>query len=195
MQLMMSADSTHFTVSSPVPRDVWESLFKSDQDAVVTQSLAWHDAVLASDVYKDASLLYEFPSGRQVVLPMVQRRRRTPLEPVASSWPRRWGVGGPISGGGQVDPAEAAAVLNNVARRDILGVDIHISQSCNPVWLREAHQFRIIEEPRYVLDLAGGFDEIWRHKFRGNVRTPVRKAERSDLDVEMDRSGQLLEVF
>ena len=33
------------TVTSPVPRSVWESLLASDEGAVVTQSLAWRDAV------------------------------------------------------------------------------------------------------------------------------------------------------
>jgi hypothetical protein len=31
--------------------------------------------------------------------------------------------------------------------------------------------------------------------FRGTARTAVRKAERSGLDIEVDRSGRLLPVF
>ena len=92
-----------FRVLSPVPRDVWESLTGSCPDLVATQALPWRDAVMASGAYKDVSLLYEFSSGRQVLLPMVQRRWRTPLEPTAASWPRRWGVGGPVTSGGSID--------------------------------------------------------------------------------------------
>ena len=36
---------------------------------------------------------------------------------------------------------------------------------------------------------------FWRRKFKNGVRGAVRKAERSGLDVEVDRSGRLLEVF
>lgn len=191
----MRSDNTNFRVTSPVPRDVWESLIKSSQDFVVSQSLPWHDAIFESGMYKDASLLYEFSSGQQLILPMARRRKRTPLEPMAASWPRRWGAGGPISGDGRIDRVQAAAVLRHAARRDIFGADIHLSHVCDPIWLHEAQQFRVIKEPCYVLDLVDGFDEIWRHKFQGTVRTAVRKAERSALDVEIDRSGKLLKVF
>src|SRR5580704_5795874 len=180
---MMGPHNSNFQVSSPVARDVWESLIKSNPNSVVSQSLAWHDAILASGVYKDVSLLYEFASGQQVLLPMAQRRWRTPLEPAAASWPRRWGVGGPISRGRSIASNEAKAVLGHLAGRDILGAEIHLSHTCDPVWLREAGQFQVRNEPCYVLDLAGGFDEVWRHKFRSSVRTAVRKAERSDIDV------------
>ena len=37
----------------PVPRATWESLLSSDPDAVVTQSLAWRDAVFADGRYQD----------------------------------------------------------------------------------------------------------------------------------------------
>ena len=46
-----------------------------------------------------------------------------------------------------------------------------------------------------MLDLAGGFSEVWSHRFRGTARTAVRKAERSGVEVEVDRSGQALQVF
>ncbi|MGH3217604.1 MAG: GNAT family N-acetyltransferase [Streptosporangiaceae bacterium] len=88
-----------------------------------------------------------------------------------------------------------AAVVTDVVQRNRFGFEIHLSHVCDPVWLGEARQFRVIKEPFYVLDLAGGFEEVWREKFRSSVRTSVRKAERSALDVEIDRSGRLLEVF
>ena len=184
-----------FRVLSPVPRDQWESVTSACPDFVATQALPWRDAILASGAYRDVSLLYEFSSGRQVLLPMVQRRWRTPLEPTAASWPRRWGVGGPITSGGNIDPAEAAAVLSHVVRRDMLGAEIHLSHIADPVWLQAASQYRVLTDPFYVLDLTSGFNNVWRHKFKSNVRGSVRKGERSGLDIETDRSGRLLEVF
>ena len=159
-----------FRVLSPVPRELWESLARSCGNLVATQALPWRDAVMASGAYKDVGLLYEFTSGRQVLLPMVQRRWRTPLEPTAASWPRRWGVGGPITTGGSIDPAEADAVLSHVVRRDMLGAEIHLSHIADPAWLQAASQYRVLTDPFYVLDLTGGFNDVWRHKFKSAIR-------------------------
>ena len=74
----MRSANGHYTVTSPVPREVWESLYRSDEKAVVSQSLAWRDSLLADGRYQDASLLYEFPSGRQVLMPMARRRLQPP---------------------------------------------------------------------------------------------------------------------
>ena len=105
-----------------------------------------------------------------------------------------WGVGGPISQGGGITPAEAAAVLDDVASR-AGRVELRLRHDADEAWLSEARQFEIEKIGRYVLDLAGGFDEVWQKRFRGTARTAVRKAERSGLDVEVDRSGRLLDVF
>ena len=184
-----------FTVLSPVPRELWESLTRSCGDLVATQALPWRDAVMASGAYKDVSLLYEFASGRQVLLPMVQRRWRTPLEPTAASWPRRWGVGGPITSGGEHRPrrgrrrARPRGPARHARSRD------PPQPHSRPGLAAAASQYRVLTDPFYVLDLTGGFDDVWRHKFKSAIRTSVRKAERSGLDVEADRSGRLLEVF
>ena len=85
---MRSGDSGP-AVTSPVPREVWESVLRADLNAVVAQSLSWRDAVFASGLYRDLSLLYEFPSGRQVVLPMARHRGA----PSWAAW-QRLGRGG-----------------------------------------------------------------------------------------------------
>jgi hypothetical protein len=176
---------------------VWASLLRSDREAVVTQSLAWHDAVLAGGRYQDISVLYEFPSGQQVVLPLTRPRRAPAWAATTASWPRGWSVGGPISEGGRIAPAEAAAVLADVARRRTLATEIRLRPGVAGPWLSQNHQFTIEENHLqcHVLDLDGGFATIWQDRFRGTVRTAVRKAERSGLEVEVDRSGRLLPEF
>ena len=191
----MRSGNGYPTVTSPVPRGVWESLLRTDQNAVVTQSLAWRDAVFASGRYEDVSLLYEFPSGRQVVLPLARPRRQPPWAAMVASWPRAWGVGGPITQEGRISPAEAAAVLADVADRGTLAAHVTLRHDADQVWLSEARQFRVERRGCFVLELAGGFNHVWRHKFHGNARTEIRKAERSGLDIQVDRSGQLLSVF
>ena len=180
-------------VVSPVPREVWESLLRSDREAAVTQLLAWRDAVFASGRYRDVSLLYEFGSGRQVVLPLARRRGQPPQAAVAS-WPQEWSVGGPICSDGRVSLAEAAAVLTDVARRGTLEARVALRYNADRAWLEAAGRFEVSRYGCYVLDLDRGFEHVWQHKFRGTARTAVRKAEQSGLDVEVDRSGRLIEV-
>ena len=64
-------------------------------------------------------------------------------------------------------------------------------------WLSASSQFAAVEHGMqcHVLDLAGGFATVWQDRFRGTVRTAIRKAERSGLEVEVDRSGRLLPEF
>lgn len=191
----MSSAECRPAVTSPVPRPVWESILQSDPEAVVTQSLTWRDVVIVSGSYQDVSLLYEFPSGHRVVLPMA--RRGPAWAATAASWPRDWGIGGPITEGGQIAPAEAAAVLADVARRKTLATQIRLRPGALGPWLGESRQFKV-EEPRlqcHVLNLAGGFATVWQDKFRGTARTAIRKAERSGLDIDVDRSGRLLLEF
>ena len=182
------------TVTSPVPRAVWESLLRSDQNALVSQSLPWRDALFASGRYQDASLLYEFPSGRQVVLPFARHGLQPSWGARLTSWPRGWEVGGPITPGGPVSPDEAAAVFADVLGQGTLMTAIKLRHDADRVWLSEARQFGVDKFSYWVLDLAGGFGQVWQHKFRGTARTAIRKAERSGLDVEVDRSGKLLHV-
>jgi len=183
------------TVTSPAPRAVWQSLIQSDADAVVSQSLAWRDAICGAGRYQDVSRLYEFPSGRSVILPLARHRRGLPWLAVAASWPGAWGVGGPISQGGRTNAPEAAAVLADAAQGGGLGVKIQLRYNADGAWLREAGQFQVEDHGFLVLDLAGGFGHVWQHRFRSTARTAVRKAERSDIDVDVGRSGRLLSEF
>jgi hypothetical protein len=182
-------------VTSPVPRAAWEAALRADPGAVVSQSLAWRDAVFSSGRLEDVSVLYQFSSGRQVVLPLARRRGGPRQTASLGSWPRVWGVGGPICPAGQVTPDEAVAVLADVAGRGAPAAQITLRHDADPTWVSQAHQFGVQERGSYVLDLDGGFAHVWARKFRGNFRAAVRKAERSDVDVEVDRSGKLLGVF
>lgn len=185
---------TGAVVTSPVPRGVWASLLRSDPGAIVTQSLAWRDAVQAEGRYRDVSRLYEFSSGRRIVLPLARRRLGSAWTATTASWPRAWGVCGPICQDGQASVAEAAAVLADLAGSSV-AAEIQLHQGASGAWRSAARGYQVHERAGHVLDLAGGFGEVWSHRFRGTARTAVRKAERAGLEVEVDRSGQALEVF
>ena len=182
-------------VTSPVPRDVWESVLKSDGNALVTQSLPWRDALFASGRYRDVSRLYEFGSGRRVVLPLARRRLRPGGAAVVSSWPWPWAVGGPICEDGRVSPAEAAAVLADVAGLRAVAAEVKLRHDAGEAWLGAATQFTVEPLTDWMLDLDGGFGDVWEHRFHSSVRRAVRKAERSGIDIEVDRTGRQLGVF
>jgi hypothetical protein len=181
-------------VTTPVPRDVWDLVLRSDPAAVVTQSLAWRDAVFADGRYRDVSRLYDFGSGRRIVLPLARRRLATAWTGTTASWPQEWGNGGPICADGQASAAEAEAVLADLARSTV-GVAVRLPEGPAGPWLAGARGYRVEDRGGHVLDLAGGFAEVWSHRFRGTARTAVRKAERAGVEVEVDRSGQALQVF
>jgi hypothetical protein len=182
-------------VTTPVPRDVWDSLLRSDPGAAVTQSLAWRDAVFADGRYRDVSRLYDFGSGRRIALPLARRRHATGWTATTASWPRAWGTGGPICAGGQVSAAEAAAVLSDLAGRGTVAAELRLPEGAAGAWLAAARGYRVEQRGIHVLDLAGGFGEVWSQRFRGTARTAVRKAERSGVEVEVDRSGRAMQVF
>jgi CelD/BcsL family acetyltransferase involved in cellulose biosynthesis len=182
-------------VISPVPREVWETVLKSDGDAVVSQSLAWRDSVLDSGKYVDASRLYEFGSGHQVVLPLVRRRNMPVRLATVGSWPRAWGAGGPICADGHVTEGQAAAVMSDVASLGAVVTEIRLRHGASQAWQAAAAEFTSELSPSWDLDLCGGFDAVWSRKFRSSFRQAVRKAERSGLEVEVDHSGRLLGEF
>ena len=182
------------TVTSPVPRDIWERLLRSDPGAVVTQSLAWRDAVFADGRYRDVSRLYEFGSGCRIALPLARRRRASAWTGTTASWPRAWGVGGPICQDGKIGVAEAAAVLADLAG-GTLTAEVRLPEGAGGAWRTAARGYQVEERDVHMLDLGGGFSEVWSHRFRGTARTAVRKAERAGVEVEVDRSGRALQVF
>src|SRR5947209_20054785 len=134
--------------TSPVSRDVWESVLKSDPEAVPSQALAWRDTILAGGRYVDISRLHEFESGRQVVRPRVRRRGLSGPAASVGSWPRVWGSGGPICSGGNVSEAEASAVLGDLTRRGAMVTEVRLRQGADPAWLKAAgSQFTVDEVP------------------------------------------------
>jgi GNAT acetyltransferase-like protein len=182
-------------VTSPVPAAVWDEVARSDPGTVVSQSPDWRAAVLAGGRYTDTSLLYEFPGGHRIVLPLARRRLCPPWAAVTGSWPGGWGVGGPLCEGGQVSRDEAAAVLADVARWPGVAATLQFRHDPGSAWLAETGSFGAQRRGCHVLDLAGGFGEVWQHRFRGTARTAMRKAERSGVTVEVDRTGRLLPAF
>jgi hypothetical protein len=86
-------------------------------------------------------------------------------------------------------------VLAGAARRGGLATRIQFRPGAGGAWL--GHPGRFAEEHLacHVLDLDGGFGEVWQRRFRGTARTAMRKAERSGVEIETGTAGRLLPVF
>ena len=179
-------------VTSPAPRDAWETTLASDPNAMVFHTPKWLDCICEYGGYEDASRLYELTGGRRVVLPIVRRRgRRRPLASEAS-FPPTWDPGGIVAPGG-IRTGDLAAVFGDLAGRGVVRTSLRPSPFDASTWERARPPGAIVV-PRlaHVLDLGGGFERVWKESFTGTARTAVRKAERSGLTVERDTSGKLV---
>jgi hypothetical protein len=182
-------------VTTPAPRETWWELADRDAATHVTQTPAWLDCVCATGPYRDVSRLYEFDGGNRLVLPLVAGRRLPRWLEAEESWPGEWGVGGPVCPG-DVAPEEARAVFHDLARRPALRVGLRLRPQDAAVWTRAAPA-GFLEDLHtvHVLSLDGGFGEVSERRFRPRMRRALRRAERSDVEVEVDRTGRLVPEF
>ncbi len=181
-------------VVSPAPTAVWREVLAADPTAVVTQTPDWSACVSAVGPYRDASRLYVFEDGRRVVVPLARSGRLPRGVAPESSWPFDWGVGGPIADG-PIGYGHSGAVYADLARRARVRVTMRTGPGADRAWTAAPAAFARMAYHSHVLDLAGGFEQVWSQRFRSSVRRAVRKAERSRLRVEVDESGRLVPVF
>jgi hypothetical protein len=183
-------------IASPAPRDVWAEVFAADPHALPTQSAAWLEGSCALGDYEDASRVYETAAGRPLVLPMVRRRSLGGgVFAAQSSYGEGWGIGGLLAPGG-VTREDVAAVVEDLTGRPALRTLIRP----NPLVAREWETARergaeAVPRLAHVLDLAGGFADVWSRRFSSGARANVRKAERAGIVVERGRSDVELDAF
>ena len=182
-------------VISPAPRDLWRNAIAADPNALLSHTPEWLDTICAVGGWTDASRLYVWPSGRQLVLPMVGKRIGG-FTVSEDSFPHGWGFGGLV--GADVGASEAADVLADLAARNVLGQ--HIFPNClqGDAWRQAvsagAGSARASSCNAHAVDLDGGIDAVWR-RFSDNARRGIRKAEKQSLEIECDTTGRLLGEF
>lgn len=193
-EVAAKAGTARTTVTCPAPREAWQETLGRDPEALVSQAPAWVDCMRAFG-YEDASRLYELPGGRRVVLPLVRRRGPIPAaRRVCYSPPPGWGIGGLIADG-PLDAAQLKTIVADLRSQPTLGIRIRPNPLHAGLWA-VARSDGVIAIPRlaHVVDLDGGATVAWQGLNR-EARWGVRKARRSGLDVECDRTGRLVPVF
>src|SRR5207248_2553327 len=152
-------------IISPVPRDAWEEVFRSDPLALETQSSAWADAMCAAGRFEDASRLYEMADGRKLVLPLLRRSLAGGAVAFEASNPSHCGVGGLLAPGGPC-VEEIAAVFEDLMQCRALTQRVYANPLLASLWAAATPAGVIrIAHRAHVLDLEGGWDEVWSKRF------------------------------
>lgn len=179
----------------PAARGAWQEALARDPYAVTSQTPAWMDCVVSSGRYADATRAYQTADAQLLVLPMA-RRRRGGMPTVLSSMPFGWGTGGLLGTRGYLLADDVAAVIADLAELRALAVSVRPHAVIADVWRQGVPAG--VATTGYMsqtVDLTGGFDEVWRHRFAATVRSHCRKAERRGVTVEHGDGGELMDVF
>jgi hypothetical protein len=180
-----------------VPGDVWRDVLDASPEALAFQAPAWLDCICEVDGYEDASRLYETSGGGQLVMPMVRRTRLLGALAKDESLPWGWGFGGLVAREA-TRMEDVAAVLSDMTGRAGLRTTTRVRPTplTAATWAAAAPPGAArIPRLAHVLDLEGGFDQLWTARFTGSARRAVRKAEREGFSVECDTSGRLVPAF
>jgi hypothetical protein len=163
--------------------------------ALPDQYPAWLDCTIADNGGQDASRLYELPDGQKILLPLVRYPSSIPGLWRVSSMPAGWGIGGTISSR-PLRAEDAVMILADMRKADAAEVSIRPNPMTGDVWA-EAQPAGVTAFPRlaHVLDLEGGFQQVWAKRFKAETRTAVRKAEKAGVEVESGTSPQLVKTY
>jgi len=182
-------------VASPAPRMIWESVLTKDPNVLVDQTPDWLDCICAAGSYKDASRLYEIPNRGTFILPMVRSRFVPGFMASIHSLPPSWGTGG-IIGNVSAQQIDVEIILKDLISLPGLRILIRPSPLANAAWKNvRGTGITVVSRRAHALDLRGGFDHIWNHKFDKKTRNLIRKAESNGLTIECDKTGMLVPVF
>jgi hypothetical protein len=142
--------------------------------------------------YRDASRLYEFGDHVRAVLPLFGSRlpfgaRQSP--------PAAWGFGGLLATA-PLTANHIRAVLNDLGRHASSVTQIRPNPIDADLWREAAPPgWAPLSRTAHILDLSGGFENVWARRFRQDTRNRVRRAQRAGLEVECDADGRLIPEF
>ncbi len=153
----------------------------------------WVDAVCARTGWRDASRLYRLDDGRTLLLPLVERGALGLTQ--LASLPYGWGFGGVVAES-PVTGRDVSVVATDVASLGAVRMSVRPNPLVEAPWPRDLRRRTLaISRTAHVLDLRGGFQQVWSNRFTGSARTAVRKAERQGIEVESGSTDRLVHVF
>lgn len=181
----------------PGSRERWEAVVRTDANLNILQTPIWCDCICRSEGLEDVTRSYESSDGRLIVLPLVRGRSLPKQLKIQSSWPGPWGFCGLLATEGRVTSDDVIHIIKDVQACNGLRTSVPVPRMADVQLWEALVPSDVIRESRttHVLDLSSGFENVWRRRFAGAVRTATRKAERLGITVESDTTGRLLPVF
>lgn len=178
-------------------RERWEAVVRADASLNILQTPVWCDCICRSEGLEDATRSYESSDGRLIILPLVRGCRLPKQLKVQSSWPGPWGFCGLLAAEGRITSDDVIHIIKDVRACNGLRTSVPVPRMADARLWEALVPSDVIRESRttHVLDLSGGFENVWKRRFAGAVRTATRKAERLGITVESDTTGRLLPVF
>lgn len=185
-----------FDVISPAPASEWDRLYALDDRAMPTQSKVWAGTITKSTKAADRSRFYRFEDGAEAVLPLFAGKYRPWFFNVTRSPPAAWGFGGLISSQ-ELAPAHVKAVLDDCAALQSAAIQIRPNPLYAQIWSDASASSKWQSLPRsaHILDISGGFDDVWTNRFPGKTRNRVRKAAKLGVTVETGLDDRLIDDF
>src|SRR5215207_8360325 len=181
-------------VTSPAPLEAWEAIYRSDVQAMPTQSPRWASAIVEFEGCRDTSRLYEFADGRRVVLPVFAGKFPFRRFATRQSPPAAWGFGGLLATR-PLSPEHVRTVLHDLARGPAALTQIRPNPLDAAIWREGSLGWASVPRKAHVLDLAGGFQEVWSKRFSSGTRNRVRRAERAGVEIECGAGSRLISDF
>ncbi len=182
-------------IVSPAPRQIWRQALAGDPTALPSQTPEWVDWLCATRGRTDASRLYQFPGGRQLVLPLVARTCGGLLLS-EESMPYGFGYGGALVTGGRPTAGEIRAILGDLADRPAARASLVPNPLNAGPWEDNAPASAVrLPFLCQFVDLAGGFESVWSERYRSQTRSKLRKALKSGLDIRRYPDPAIVEAF
>jgi GNAT acetyltransferase-like protein len=183
-------------VVEEIPSSLREHLYQSDRFAMPSQSNDWSQTIVKDGRFVDASRSYKFADGAQALLPLYRPRFRPKQLSVLSSPPPSWGFGGLLSDA-PLGTGHVSAVLQDLASSPYAAVKIRPNPLHDRLWSDAANYSGWTSVPRnaHILDLSGGFNEVWQNRFPGKTRSKVRRAQKAGITVSSGQSENLIADF
>ncbi|WP_435141542.1 GNAT family N-acetyltransferase [Pseudopelagicola sp. nBUS_19] len=174
----------------------WDRIYARDASASPSQSRRWADIITDSSRVKDCSRLYKFADGNEVVLPLFVNTTFPRILSVYRSPPPAWGFGGLISTA-PLNSEHIRLVLEDCTKLPCAAVQIRPNPLQADAWFRAATgtAWEPLARNAHIIDLRGGFDDVWMHQFPGRTRTKIRKSRKSEVTVESGGCARLVEEF
>jgi hypothetical protein len=183
-------------LSGPVPGADWGRVYASDSLALPSQSRIWAKVIARSSGARDLSRHYRFSDGVEAVLPLFAMPFSPRFLRVFRSPPPAWGFGGPVSTS-PLSVRHLRAVLSDCAKLPCAAVQIRPNPLDAAKWAEAARGtgWQMLPRRAHVLDLTGGFEEVWGKRFPQSTRNKVRKAIKAGVMVEAGTSAKLIADF